>query len=243
MQLPTIVTFNPNRTTAPIIYTRPNFRELSVSPIWLPIQKFPSKHIRYRIHVFGRAKYSPVRAVFGSGAVEPRAAPPTAAQVMAPRSPQQSVVLPVIPQPKGSVLLPGIIQRIAVSADRPDIPALLSTVFSQASSSSPDQRIDHVPIACVPVASPLLGQTGQRLLDDSSSNLAKNKQKGSMGELFGYGVVGSISRLQGRDTGEFALLVEGKTRVRIDKIVQELPHYGAKVTYLPDESTYNPREL
>jgi ATP-dependent Lon protease len=54
-------------------------------------------------------------------------------------------------------------------------------------------------------------------------------------DLFGYGVAAKISGVEGRGTGEFALIVEGVARLRIDKITQERPFFEAKVTYEYDE--------
>lgn len=153
-----------------------------------------------------------------------------------------SALLPVIPLPASSVLLPGIIQRIPVTTDRPDIPALLSTVFAQASSGSSDQRIENVPVVCAPLASPLLSPTGQRLLDDGGSKPAKKDQKVGNGDLFGFGVACSITRIIGKGSAEFALLVQGKTRVKIDKVIEQVPHYKARITNVPDQGTAAPRE-
>jgi len=55
-------------------------------------------------------------------------------------------------------------------------------------------------------------------------------------DLFGYGVAAKISGVEGRGTGEFALLVEGVARVRIDKITQERPFFEGVVTYEYDEA-------
>src|SRR5208282_633113 len=76
----------------------------------------------------------------------------------------KAATLPVIPLAKGTVLLPGIILRIPVASNRPDIPALLSQVYSRAASKIPSQRLDNVHIACVPLNSPLLTQHGLRMI-------------------------------------------------------------------------------
>jgi ATP-dependent Lon protease len=49
-------------------------------------------------------------------------------------------------------------------------------------------------------------------------------------------VAAKISGVEGRGTGEFALIVEGVARLRIDKITQERPFFEAEVTYKYDES-------
>lgn len=148
--------------------------------------------------------------------------------------------LPVIPLAKDTVLLPGIILRIPVPGDRSDIPALLSTVYSRAASKTPSQRLDNVNVVCVPLGSPLLSRTGQKTISEKGqtpdpkevSNV--NPSTASKNDLFGYGVAAKISGVEGRGTGEFALLVEGVARVRLDKVTQETPYFEADVTYKHD---------
>lgn len=150
----------------------------------------------------------------------------------------KGVTLPVIPLAKGTVLLPGIILRIPVASNRPDIPALLSQVYSRAASKIPSQRLDNVHIACVPLNSP---QHGQKMISENEDNprpkerLDINPASASKDDLFGFGTAAKISGVEGRGTGEFALLVEGMTRVRIHKITQEQPFFEADVTYEYDD--------
>lgn len=152
-----------------------------------------------------------------------------------------SVTLPVIPLAKGTVLLPGIILRIPVASNRPDIPALLSQVYSRAASKIPSQRLDNVHIACVPLNSPLLTQHGQKMISENEDNpnpkerLDINPASATKDDLFGFGTAAKISGVEGRGTGEFALLVEGMARVRIHKIMQERPFFEAEVTYEYDD--------
>ncbi|KAH8792825.1 ATP-dependent protease-like protein la [Hyaloscypha sp. PMI_1271] len=157
-------------------------------------------------------------------------------------APSKPLTLPVIPLAKDTVLLPGIVLRIPVAGNRPDIPALLSSVYSRAASKSPSQRLDHVHIACVPLNSPLLTKTGQKMISqDERSPQPKerwdiNPGSATKEDLFGYGVAAKISGVEGRGTGEFALIVEGVARLRIDKITQERPFFEAEVTYEYDEA-------
>lgn len=147
------------------------------------------------------------------------------------------VTLPVIPLAKDSVLLPGIILRIPVASNRPDIPALLSSVYSRAASQNPSQRFDNVQIACVPFASGLLNKHGQKLISQGEAGLRLkerldiNPSKATKDDLFGYGVAAKVSGVEGRGTGEFSLIVEGIARIRIEKITQERPFFEADVTY------------
>jgi ATP-dependent Lon protease len=156
-------------------------------------------------------------------------------------APAKPVTLPVIPLAKDTVLLPGIVLRIPVAVNRPDIPALLSSVYSRAASKSPSQRLDHVNIACVPLNSPFLTKNGQKMISQDERSL-KPKERLNMNpssatkeDLFGYGVAAKISGVEGRGTGEFALIVEGVARIRIDKLTQERPFFEAEVTYEYDE--------
>jgi ATP-dependent Lon protease len=154
----------------------------------------------------------------------------------------QTATLPVIALPRGSVLLPGVVQRIPVSSNRPDIASLLAAVYTRAASKTPNGRIDTVPIACVPLASPLLGPNGQLLIEDGERAVSPDRgnvdpAKASKSDLFGWGVAAKITGVEGRGTGEFTLLVEGVTRVRIDKIYQEKPYLEGKVAYFQEEGS------
>ncbi|KAI9052831.1 hypothetical protein LZ554_003104 [Drepanopeziza brunnea f. sp. 'monogermtubi'] len=156
-------------------------------------------------------------------------------------APPKKATLPLIPLQKGTVLLPGIVLRIPVSGNRADIPALLSHVYSRAASKTLAQRLDNVNIACVPLNSPLLSNHGQKLIAGDDKNPPPKERldidpgRATKQDLFGYGVAAKISGVEGRGTGEFALLVEGMARIRIDKISQEKPFFEAQVTYEHDE--------
>ncbi|KAL2133900.1 hypothetical protein VTI74DRAFT_1465 [Chaetomium olivicolor] len=152
----------------------------------------------------------------------------------------QTATIPVIALPRGTVLLPGVVQRIAVSSNRPDIASLLAAVYTRAASKTPNGRIDTVPIACVPLASPLLGPEGQLLIQDGERDVSANRNhvdpaKASKKDLFGWGVAAKITGVEGRGTGEFTLLVEGVTRVRLEKTYHEKPYLEAKVLYYQEE--------
>ncbi|KAI1302968.1 ATP-dependent protease La [Xylaria venustula] len=148
---------------------------------------------------------------------------------MAPAS--QSAVVPVVPLAKGTVLFPGSVLRIPVPPSRSDIPALISNVYTRASAGS--RRVDQIPVACVPLSSPLLGRRGQHLLEKDpekyndlleadSRNLRKDR-------LYGYGVTAKITGIQGQNGAEFILLVQGISRVSVDKVTQDQPFFEAKV--------------
>jgi ATP-dependent Lon protease len=152
----------------------------------------------------------------------------------------QTATLPLIPLLKGTVLLPGVIQRIPVSSSRPDIASLLATVYTRAATKSPNGRIDTVPIACVPLASPLVGPDGQLLIQNGENADLPERNPVSpanitKGDLYGWGVAAKITGVEGRGTGEFALLVEGVGRVKVDKVYSDRPFLEAKVVYHQDE--------
>jgi ATP-dependent Lon protease len=65
-----------------------------------------------------------------------------------------------------------------------------------------------------------------------------NPASATKDDLFGYGVAAKISGVEGRGTGEFALLVEGVSRVRIEKLTQERPFFEAEVTYEHDDGRF-----
>jgi ATP-dependent Lon protease len=151
----------------------------------------------------------------------------------------QTATLPLIPLPRGSVLLPGVIQRIPVSSSRPDIASLLATVYARAATKTPNGRIDTVPIACIPFTSPFLGPSGQLLIESGENIPIPDKTvdptKVTKSDLYGWGVAAKITGVEGRGTGEFTLLVEGVARVRLDRIISDRTYLEAKVTYHQDE--------
>lgn len=152
-----------------------------------------------------------------------------------------SATVPIIPLHQGAVLLPGITQRIPVSSSRPDLPALLSAVFTRAGTGSSNGSISTVPVACVPQArvSSLLGPNGQLLIENGERDWSKgdhsDKHHVRKADLFSNGVAAKITGVEGRGTGEFSLLVEGVARVKVDKIYQIQPHFEGKVTHHVDE--------
>ncbi len=154
----------------------------------------------------------------------------------------QNAPLMIIPLPKGTVLLPGIVQRIEASASRPDIAALLVSVYGRAGSQAHNGRIDTIPIACVPLASALLGPKGQPLLSRGKPDHARDVEppefeagKTTGADLFSYGVAAKITGIEGRPSGGFAILVEGQARLRVDRIYHEHPYFEGKVSWYQDE--------
>lgn len=153
----------------------------------------------------------------------------------------RTMKLPIIPLAKGTLLLPGTTLRIPL-ADRPDIPILLTSVFSQSS-----QRYSNAPVivGCVPIGSPLLSKDGQRLLDNGSSearraqdNAKVDPARASRADLFGYGTVAKVIGVQGRPNAEPYMLVEGAKRLFVRKITKDKPHFEAEVTVFDEPGTF-----
>ncbi len=173
---------------------------------------------------------------------------------------QSSSSLPILPLPKGIILFPGLVQRIPASATRPDIPALLASIYARAAADPANgdgslsasggraafRAINNVPVLCVPMASPYVGPQGQLLLGgpDASTKGATEPGnapefvagKSTKADLFVCGVLAHISKVEGRDGVEFTLHVEGRSRARIDKITQEQPCFEGKATAYADDS-------
>jgi ATP-dependent Lon protease len=154
-------------------------------------------------------------------------------------APPRSLNLPVIPLAADTVLLPGNGLRIPFAASRPDIPALLSQVYSRSAGKTPAQRYDHVHVICVPLNSPLLSRNGQKMIaGERGREKAEEKMpapaEAHKEDLFSWGTAAKISGVEGRGTGEFSLIVEGISRVRILAVSQERPYFEAEVAYESD---------
>ncbi|KAL9098620.1 MAG: hypothetical protein Q9163_005755 [Psora crenata] len=147
--------------------------------------------------------------------------------------------LPILPLPKGSVLLPGVTLRLPVSG-RSDIAALLSAVYTKI--RRPRSDATAITIGCVPINSPLLRSDGQRRLDGGDTGGWQQLGEGDGADpnrvdhrsLFMYGTVAKISGVQGRRADDLSLVVVGITRFRVDRFVQMRPYFEAEVAILED---------
>ena len=154
--------------------------------------------------------------------------------------------VPLVPLAKESVLLPGVTLRIPIS-NRQDIPLLLTSLFSRASSRSSKSS---VVVGCVPLSSPLLSKDGQQLLEsreqETNSHLDTNESdpgQASKGDLFSYGTIAKVVGVQGRSKVEPCLLVEGAKRFSIRKITKESPYFEAEVVPHDEPGTLQPHAL
>ncbi|KKZ67889.1 lon protease like 2, peroxisomal [[Emmonsia] crescens] len=149
----------------------------------------------------------------------------------------RSTSIALLPLARDSVLLPGVTLRIPLS-DRPDIPLLLTSLFSKSSSKTGNAA---TLVGCVPLNSPFLSKDGKQLLDNvdrastrSAASRTVEPAKASKHDLFSYGTVAKVVGVQGRPNSEPYLLVEGLRRFSIRKVTNETPFFEADVT-LHDE--------
>ena len=73
---------------------------------------------------------------------------------------------------------------------------------------------------------------------EHKTRLDVNPASATKDDIFGLGTAAKISGVEGRGTGEFALLVEGIARVRIHKVTQERPFFEADVSYEYDDGMF-----
>lgn len=161
---------------------------------------------------------------------------------------QRATKLPLIPLAADTVLLPGNGLRIPFAASRPDIPALLSQVYSKTAGKTSAQRYNAVHVICVPLNSPLLSKNGQKMIGDKREKDRNGKDvkdaripepaDAKKEDLFTWGTAAKISGVEGRGTGEFSLIVEGLSRVRILRVTQERPYFEGEVSYETDDGKH-----
>jgi ATP-dependent Lon protease len=152
---------------------------------------------------------------------------------------KSNIRVPLVPLPKGTVLLPGVTLRIPV-ANRPDILALL---LQRNPSNSRDPSV--ITLGCVPLQSPRLSKDGQQLLENGPSvdtNAeefeAVDASQVRKDDLFRYGTVAKVIGLQRRAYAEPYLLVEGLYRFSITKVLKERPYFEADISIHHDLSMF-----
>ncbi|KAK6533279.1 hypothetical protein TWF694_002231 [Orbilia ellipsospora] len=165
--------------------------------------------------------------------------------------------LPIIPLPSGHVLLPGVMKRLHVN-DRPDIVALLRTVFGK----SADEFLSnaHQIVGCVPLKPPtqvqfLRDKAGQSHVEGEPESPLERESFGvediadriikavitpeskiaKPADLFSHGVSAKVVGLEERTAGGITVLVEGVSVFKLGRIVQEAPYISAEVEYSPTE--------
>jgi ATP-dependent Lon protease len=153
----------------------------------------------------------------------------------------KSKLLPIIPLPKGQILLPGISLRITIQ-NRPDIAALLAHIYSVA--NNPRREGDApVTVGCIPLGSPYLAADGKLLIEDANRDAeeaeAPHPAVAATKDLFGYGCIAKVSGVQGRRQGELSLIVEGVQRFAVERVVKERPYFEAVVLPHVDDGMYH----
>ena len=150
----------------------------------------------------------------------------------------RSTKLPLVPLPKGSVLLPGVTLRIPVS-NRPDLANLLSSLVDKPSK----RDASTITFGCVPLNSPFLSRDGQQLLEVDDSDLVRKEEYDSFDagqarkeDLFRCGTIGKVIGVQRRAYSEPFLLVQGSQRFTIKKVLRDRPYFEADI-FIHDESS------
>lgn len=146
--------------------------------------------------------------------------------------------IPLVPLPKGSVLLPGVTLRIPVS-NRPDLANLLSSLVDKPSK----RDANTITFGCVPLNSPFLSRDGQQLLEGEDSDSERKEEYDSIDagqarkeDLFHCGTIGKVIGVQRRAYSEPFLLVQGSQRFSIKKVLRDRPYFEAEV-FIHDESS------
>lgn len=143
-------------------------------------------------------------------------------------SDEETLILPLLPLPYGVVLLPGVSLQVPVSG-RSDVVALLST----ASSEWLDPNSKTFKLGCVPINSPLLRSDGQTLSKQAGQILNQDDTPRDPGQvdykrLFMYGTIANARLARSHQDNDIRLVVEGISRIRVDRFVQMKPHLMAE---------------
>jgi ATP-dependent Lon protease len=154
----------------------------------------------------------------------------------------KSKILPIIPLPKGQVLLPGLSLRISI-VNRPDIAALLARIYSKANTTNRNSE-ESIIVGCLPIGSPLLSPDGKLLIEAPGGQDGREGRvtedvhpaAASKGDLFRLGCIAKVSGVQGRRQGELSLVVEGMERCRVERFVRERPYFEAGLVGIEDLS-------
>ncbi|QBZ57210.1 hypothetical protein PoMZ_02134 [Pyricularia oryzae] len=165
-------------------------------------------------------------------------------------APSESSLMAIVPLASGSVLLPGVMQRIPVGAKRADIISLVGSLYGRAPAPG---RIDTIPIACVPIASPLLGANGQRLIrDKAKSDVSTARPRRPVDystlqhrDVFSVGVVAKITAVEAWGSEDAAILVDGVARMTLESLDKDLlrAHYEGHIIQHEEHVPVNDKDL
>ncbi|KAF2871373.1 ATP-dependent protease-like protein La [Massariosphaeria phaeospora] len=142
-------------------------------------------------------------------------------------------VLPLIPLAPPLALLPGTSLKIPI-ANRSDVAAILAKIYSVSPTARPDAAIT---VACVPLKSKHVGDSGRLLIDDGKQDeraeaedlFESDPVQATRKDVFEYACVAKVSGVQGRRAGELSLVVEGLERVQVVGVVQERPYFEGEL--------------
>jgi ATP-dependent Lon protease len=153
----------------------------------------------------------------------------------------KSKLLPLIPLPKGQILLPGISLRITI-VNRPDIAALLAHIYSVANNPRRDGDAP-ITLGCLPLGSQYLAPDGKLLIQeplerDAVQEADVHPAAAGKKDVFGFGCIAKVSGVQGRRQGELSLIVEGVQRFAVDKVVKERPYFEGVVLPHVDDGMF-----
>jgi len=145
--------------------------------------------------------------------------------------------IPLLPLPYDIVLFPG--RKLQISAsNRQDVLAIIADHYSRAVVDG--RRKKSAVVGCVPLRSPYLSSDGQDLIESGNdSDVAEahpRAESAGKDDIFQYGVLGTISGVEGGRSGELKISLEGGQRFKIEKVSQDKPYLSAKVTVFDDES-------
>jgi len=149
---------------------------------------------------------------------------------------EQEDAYPILVLPYGTVLFPGRTLHIS-PANRPDVIAIIANYYSGALRT---KSKDNAPlINCVPLRSPYLSADGRKLIESATPDATGRKQSDSADiskdDLYNYGALAKINGIRGGKSGELAIVVEGVSRCKIQKVTQETPYFEATVQVFKDE--------
>lgn len=152
------------------------------------------------------------------------------------KSTSKAQTIPIVPLATSAVLLPGVTLRIPLEG-RGDLAAILANIYSRASTPRPDASA--VTVGCVPLNSSYLSPDGRKLIEHAEKGgkqeYETNPSKATEKDLFQYGTLAKVSGVQGRRRGELALIVEGVSRFKIEKLTKSRPYFEALVHVHEDE--------
>jgi hypothetical protein len=142
--------------------------------------------------------------------------------------------IPILALPLSTVLFPN--RKLQISAsNRPDIFAIIAEYYDRSLSGNGTTKT--AVIGCVPLRSPYLGSDGEQLIEsgDAVDVFSKQGDAVTKDNLFNFGVLATISSVEGGRSGDLKIVVEGGRRIKLQEITQVSPYFAAKVTAYTDE--------